>query len=692
MVGHALHSAGLPVPGVPMPKQLRLVLLSALMLFVELALIRWTGSNIIFLSYFSNFVLLGSFLGIGIGFLRGRARVNLFPWAPVALAFFVGLVLIFPVQIDRSGGDLIYFGGFNMSGLPVWFTLPAIFLAVAGIMEMIAEGVARTFVEFEPLDAYRYDIGGSILGIVAFSLLSFTWAPPVAWGAIAALLFAVLLRFRMRPLQWVAIIGLVLMLGRESATSLYSWSPYYKVTTVPFADAAGAAISVNGIPHQSMATVAARRANAPVYFIPYERAKVGALDNVLIVGAGTGTDVAIALSEGARHIDAVEIDPRLQQIGAQLHPNHPYQDPRVSVHIDDGRAFLERTSSRYDLILFALPDSLTLVSGQSSLRLESYLFTLQAMQTAKAHLEPGGAFAMYNYYREAWLADRLAGTLQSVYGHAPCVDTVGSHLYLAVLTVSPDPSNVKCGATWHPSDALTASTPATDDYPFLYLRTPGLPPLYLLTLALILLASIGAVRLVSGPFRPMGQYLDLFFMGSAFLLLETKSVVQFALLFGTTWFVNALVFGGVLVAVLAAIEVARRVRLPNPMYLYGLLLIALVIAWLIPPDALLGLDVAPRFIAAVAVWFAPIFLANLVFAERFRNVEASNVAFGANLLGAMVGGVLEYLALLTGYQALLIAVALLYGLAFATRYGWLPLAFGSQIGGKAPKLDPGETA
>src|SRR5688500_5668706 len=100
-----------------MSKPLRLVLLSCLMLFVELALIRWTGSNVVFLSYFSNFVLLGSFLGIGIGFLRGRAKTNLFPWAPIALAFFVGFILIFPVQIDRSGSDLIYFGGFDMSGL-----------------------------------------------------------------------------------------------------------------------------------------------------------------------------------------------------------------------------------------------------------------------------------------------------------------------------------------------------------------------------------------------------------------------------------------------------------------------------------------------------------------------------------------------------------------------------------------------
>ena len=393
---------------------------------------------------------------------------------------------------------------------------------------------------------------------------------------------------------------------------------------------------------------------------------------VLIVGAGTGTDVAIALSEGVKHVDAVEIDPRLQQIGAQQHPNHPYQDPRVSVHIDDGRAFLERSNTKYDLILFALPDSLTLVSGQSSLRLESYLFTLQAMQTAKAHLKPTGAFAMYNYYREDWLVDRLAGTLQSTYGHAPCLYTSGDVNRLAVLTVAPITNHAACSSPWKPTDAAAAGSPSTDDYPFLYLRTPGLPSIYLITLVLILLASIVAVRWIVGPFRRMGSYLDLFFMGSAFLLLETKSVVQFALLFGTTWFVNALVFAGVLIAVLLAIEVSRRVRLPKPIYLYSLLLAALVLAWLIPPDSLLSLDSGPRFAVAVAVYFAPIFLANLVFAERFRNVEESNVAFGANLLGAMVGGILEYLALITGYQALLIVVAVLYGLAFASRFATLP--------------------
>jgi hypothetical protein len=136
------------------------------------------------------------------------------------------------------------------------------------------------------------------------------------------------------------------------------------------------------------------------------------------------------------------------------------------------------------------------------------------------------------------------------------------------------------------------------------------------------------------------------------------------LLFGTTWFVNALVFAGVLVAVLVAIEVARRVRLPPPAFLYGSLLIAVAVAWLVPVQVLLALDAAPRFVVATALAFTPNFIGNLVIADRFRNVESSNVAFGANLLGAMVGGALEYASLLTGYQTLLLFVGVLYGAAF----------------------------
>src|SRR4029079_5927711 len=175
-----------------------------------------------------------------------------------------------------------------------------------------------TFVEFPPLEAYRYDIAGSIVGIVAFSVLSFTWAPPIAWGAAVALLFGVLLRPNLRPLAMVALVGLLIILGRESMVDVWSWSPYYKVATIPRPDIPGASeVFVNGVPFQTFMSVADRRRDPAGYFLPYERLGTDHLDDVLIVGAGTGTDLAVSLAEGARHVDAVEIDPRILQIGQE---------------------------------------------------------------------------------------------------------------------------------------------------------------------------------------------------------------------------------------------------------------------------------------------------------------------------------------------------------------------------------------
>jgi hypothetical protein len=651
-----------------LPPRLQLFVLSFLMLFVELALIRWSGALVVYLSYFSNFVLLGSFLGIGIGFLRARSRVNLFPWAPVILSLLILYVRAFPVEVVRTGSQFLFFGygSFHASGPPTWVTLPIVFLAVAAVMASIGEGVARAFVRFQPLDAYRLDIGGSLAGIAAFSLLSFLDAKPVVWALIVALTMLLLYGRRTGLLQVLAVVTLVMLLWSESLSSSDIWSPYYRISVS--GSNGHYAINVNGIPHQNI--IPARELQK-VYSQPYLNAPGNPLSNVLIVGAGTGDDVANALRKGARHIDAVEIDPQLYQVGRRLNPDHPYQDPRVSVHINDGRAFLEQTRNKYDMILFALPDSLTLVAGQSSLRLESYLFTVQAVETAKAHLNPGdGLFAMYNYYRTPWLRDRLANTVETAFGHAPCVDDEGFSLAMISVTVSQ--SAMHCGTVWHRPASVVP--PATDNHPFVYLDGSYLPWIYRATLGLILLASILLVRVTAGPYRRMAGYLDLFFMGAAFMLLETKNIVQFALLFGTTWFVNALVTAGVLLAVLAAVEVSRHVVVRRPALLYLGLLAALAVAWAVPPEVLLTLSPLPRFVAAVVIAFAPIFMANMVFSQRFRDTADSGTAFGANLLGAMVGGILEYLSLIVGYRWLLPVVALLYALAFLAGRGHLRAA------------------
>ena len=335
----------------------------------------------------------------------------------------------------------------------------------------------------------------------------------------------------------------------------------------------------------------------------------------------------------------------------------------MSVYVDDGRAFLQDTNKRYSLILYALPDSQTALTGQSApVGLENYLLTTQAIQVARSHLAPGGTFVMYNYY-QPFLLDRYATTLDDVFGSRPCVE-VGNTLSgreQAVLTVALDGHTPSCSSFWNGEKVA----PVSDDRPYPYLLVPSIPNFYLLVLGLILAASLLVVRVVTGPLNKMAPFLDLFWMGAAFLLLETKNIVQFALLFGTTWFVNSLVFAGVLLSVYAAIETARHVKLPRPMLLYVALLVSLGVSFVVPQDSLLGLPVVLRFVAATALAFSPIFIANLVFAQRFKDVGTSTIAFGANLLGAILGGALAYLSLITGFRFLLVVVAVLYGLAFA---------------------------
>ena len=131
--------------------------------------------------------------------------------------------------------------------------------------------------------------------------------------------------------------------------------------------------------------------------------------------------MSAALWHGARNVDAVEIDPSIFRLGRIDHPNRPYSDPRLSIHLDDGRNFVNNLRRSYDLATYALVDSLVLHSGYSSLRLESFLFTEEAFRDIKAKLKPGGAFVMYNAYRPGWVVGRLALLAEKVFGTKPIV-------------------------------------------------------------------------------------------------------------------------------------------------------------------------------------------------------------------------------------------------------------------------------
>jgi hypothetical protein len=633
-----------------------------LMLFVELALIRGAASNVVYLSWFTNFVLLASFLGIGLGFLRARRDTNQFAKGPLLLMILVGFLLLFPAWVGPAQGrtpSLVMLGGIH--ALPPWIELPLIFIGAVLVMSALADEVARLFMQLDHLTAYRWDVLGSVVGIVLFSALSFFGVGPVGWGVVIAVAFGFLLPTPLRRGQILILTLLAAVLLGVSLIPHTTWSPYNRVTWKGPSSTGEVSIRVNGRPFQTMIPVDRLTQERPFYGYPYTHLVDGMqLNNVLVIGAGSGDDVALALSMGSKHVDAVEIDPEVVSLGRTYNPTHPYDDPRVDVHVNDGRAFLEQSDTRYDLILFALPDSLTLVSGQGGLRLESYLFTKESVQAARDHLAPDGVLAMYNYYSPL-VFGRYAQTMLEVFGHPPCVDRgeVGGGLRSqSVLTESVAASGIVCTTPWvAPS---VAPAPSTDDHPFPYIASNGIPTFYVVSLALVLVGAALALGASGGSVSAVKTYADLFFMGAAFLLLETKNVVTFALLFGTTWFVNSLVFAAVLMSVLGAIEwVQRGLKVPRRL-LYGLLFVSLALTWIVRPEALLSLPLVVRFLCAGALAFTPVFFANVIFADRFRETSSSTQAFGANLLGAMVGGILEYAAIVIGYRQLTLVAAGLY--------------------------------
>ena len=666
----------------------RLFLTSTSLLFVELMLIRWVPSTVTYIGYFSNFLLMASFLGIGLGILLGRngRSITILPFALLLLGV---VILIYKERLTiqvQSQQELFFGLAESRAGDINFLVLPLVAVLVTGLLATLALPLGPLLRSMPPLRAYAVDIAGSMTGIAAFTALSAGGTNPLTWFSVACV-FVLLLElgrgFRPRSVSSVATLAAVVALAgvlwvvhgylTNKQGRLDTYSPYYRITT--YTDRNGViSLDVNGIPHQAL-----KRADSttkePFYDQVYEWFPGRTYPNVLIVGAGSGTDVSVALAHGAGHVDAVEIDPTIQQIGIDQHPDHPYQDPRVSRYVNDGRAFLRNTDTKYDLIVFALPDSLTLVSNTASLRLESFLFTEQAFQSVRDHLAPDGVFVLYNYYRQDWLVQKLADMLQASFGTPPLVKeyqrvmaALADGPAVAALHGGPAPGS---DVTAIPAASGVAPTPATDDWPFLYLETPFIADYYLAALGLLLLFALvavaGAAALTGTSLRRFSPHF--FVLGSAFLLLETRSLVSFSLLFGTTWLVNALAFFAILASVLLAILINARIHFRRPYWMYAGLFIALAVAYLVPPESLLLDPAWLRYLLSALLAFAPVFFANLVFSYSFRDTKTADMAFASNLLGAMIGGVLEYLALITGYQFLLLVVAALYGLAylFATR-------------------------
>ncbi len=672
----------------------RIFLASFLVLFLEVVLIRWMPAYVRLLSYFSNFILLASFLGIGIGCLLAPVRRGLFKWFPVVLTAVIAAVYFVRLEIAVPESGSIYFtSGSAAPKVTVESTmlLPIVFVIVAALFAALAQRMAREMAALPPLGAYTLNLAGSLAGVAAFALMSWLESPPVVWFGVAAAVAVPLLAITAgRPNPRLVIVNLLLLAVSLALVHVMArgtlWSPYYRIDVRQ--EGNDTVVDVNNIFHQSMAPLAHKE-----YFYEWPYSALGdSFEDVLILGAGSGTDVAAALAHGVKHVDAVEIDPVIQRLGRQLHPDQPYSDPRVTMINDDARHYLRTTAKKYDLVVFALIDSLTMQSSFSGVRLESYMFTEESFRAVRDRLKPDGLLVVYNYFREPWLVDRLANTAAVAFGQEPRVHVHEARAFLGVLMAGPrlaqltgDPvvpdrvtafgqSHEPAPARWHKRDP--SIEPATDDWPFLYLRDRHIPNHYLAALALILAVSVFSVAIVmripsvfssgsSGAGRFSWQF---FLLGAGFMLLETRSITQFALLWGSTWVVASLAIASVLTMALAANYVVSRVEITKPWLVGGALVALLVVNYVIPVGRIAFDSRSAESVFYAVLMFSPILCAGLLFGSAIKTSPAVARDYGTNLLGAMVGGVGEYLSLVTGFRALLIVIALCYVAALAARH------------------------
>jgi hypothetical protein len=654
---------------------LRLIAYSLLILFFELAFIRYTAAYVRVFGFYCNFVLIAAFLGMGVGLLRADAAARLQWLAVPASLLVVGAVLYLSQAVIAvpQGPAEHFWTAFDIAGgkrVPLFWAVVALFTVCTVFFVPLGALMGAEFRALPGLRAYSLDIAGSLLGIAAFGALSAARQPPAVWFALAFGLWVLVSLRRPRFAIALGITAVAVTLAAAPRTSGPEyWSPYYRISVDH--GTVGSNVFVNGALHQVMLNLddaAAARASftrtaRAGYLRPYSFA--ARVDTALVVGSGTGNDVALLLRLGAKHVDAVEIDPVILDLGQAAHAQQPYSDPRVHAHVDDARAFLRTTRRTYDVIVFGTLDSQTLLSGMSSVRLDNYVYTVESFRSARTRLKPEGTVILYHMSGFPHIAAKIYAMLAEAFEGPPRV-LPGHRLLFNYTFVAGHGAR---GAPVETPLAGLAGRVPRDNWPYLYLQRPSFPSHYASALAAVLVIALAA--LAAGGIRPglVGGFDGaMFFMGVGFLLVETKSVTEMSLLFGSTWTVNLLVFSSILAMVLAANIVVLRARALSLNWLFGGLLGSLAGAYAIPASGLLWFGPVAQWVLAALVTALPILFASLIFSTLLGRRTNATGALACNLLGAVIGGLLEYSSMLGGIKVLyLIAAAAYIGAALLVR-------------------------
>ncbi|MEO6325628.1 MAG: hypothetical protein ABIT01_12685 [Thermoanaerobaculia bacterium] len=663
-------------------------------LALELTLIRWMSQQIRIFAYLNNILLMASFLGLGLGVALARRRPGLIHATLPSLAALAAVLaysrelkllrLSFPdLSISLWGGEILQQGEHFAVNVGITMLL---FLGVVWVFLCLGAGVGALFASLPPLRAYTADLAGSLCGVIAIALVSAASTSPPVWFLVAA---APILLLSPRLVSLVSL-GAVVLLAFVSIQGA-GFSPYNRIDLR----------RMDSFPGRPLVVVANRDAHQNVYdlsdhgvadvrFSPQEKKTVAMLrymydlpfnltrsrESVVIVGAGTGNDVAAALRNGYRRVVSIDIDPAILGLGRILHPEHPYQDARVVPVVNDARAFFEQHhDEQFDVVCFGLVDSHAMFSAMSSLRLDNYVYTVEALRSAWARVRPGGVMTIsFSTYAGEWIPSRIHRVILESTGRTPDrfqFDAVSARTFVVTKDWALHAASARLPYELSRDHPVQDVAVTSDDWPFLYIRPGVIPWGYLSVVALVLVATVVGSRLTFG--RDLfggGFHPALFAMGAGFLLIETRGVTTLSLLFGSTWIVNAFVFGGVLLIVLVA-NLAVQWRTPDDLRpWFGLLLLSLAATYLVPTSALLRLGLLERGLLGGLLNALPVGFAGIIFSSLLKRSSDPASALGSNLVGAIVGGCLEYVSMFTGLRALSLLAIAIYLLAFLFTIRW----------------------
>lgn len=692
-----------------------ILLISVLGLFLETLFIRWIGTEIRIFAYLQNTILVVCFIGLGIGMFTASRTIDVKQsLLPIAL-----LLLLMAIPATRwalstisemlsSLGDLVIWAQFETDdslqrilflGAGLVMTYGALILIVDAFVPLGRVLGRLMNIHPNPIWAYSINIAGSILGTWAFVLISYLYQPPFVWFLIAAGLFAIFILWSngARRINF-ALLGSIIVLAwfASQVPNVLDviWSPYQKLVVQRSAAnwVGDYQIDVNNAGYQVILDLSDERVSAePEKFSPALKG-ISQYDipvllhpnpqSVLIVGSGTGNDVAGALRNGAGSVTAVEIDPAIISIGTELHPEEPYQSARVKIVIDDARSHFATTTETYDVIVFGLLDSHTTTSLTNA-RLDHYVYTKESIEQAKSKLKEGGIIVLTFDARRTFIADRIGTVLSDVFNQPPDVFQIQVSHYGGggFMFVTGDMANVrdqraanprldsyiKKQQQEHPVQLPHSTKITTDDWPYLYLDRARIPLLYYALIALLVIIFWRSYR----KWQAYGNILifdrgfwHFFFLGAAFLLLEVQNISKASVVLGNTWQVNAVVITSVLtMALLANWIVHKFPKLPVlPVYI---LLIGVSVGLYFVDLARFGfLPYATKAIVVGALTSLPMLFSGMIFTRSFAETRDRSSALGANLIGALVGALLQSITFVTGIKALLLIVAALYLLSF----------------------------